>query len=106
MANEEARERSRKRRGASVVTPKPQYATKMLEHSSGRRPSSDHSSPVTIYCDVCDADISRSTRYHCTMCDNYDLCETCERRNDQLIVERKQPLHNPDHVVLKYPARF
>ena len=33
-------------------------------------------------CDVCNMKIERY-RYHCTIRDNYDLCEACEQRNEQ-----------------------
>lgn len=33
-----------------------------------------------ITCDGCQAENFRGTRYRCTICPDYDLCETCHNR--------------------------
>jgi hypothetical protein len=42
-----------------------------------------------VVCDVCGQEGIVGTRYKCTVCPNYDLCETCE------------PLHDRSHPMIK-----
>lgn len=36
-----------------------------------------------VVCDICGQDGIAGTRYKCTVCSNYDLCETCEPQHDR-----------------------
>ena len=45
-----------------------------------------------IRCDSCKISPIMGTRYHCLMCDDYDLCSTCESNNTQGKVHCKNHL--------------
>lgn len=53
-----------------------------------------------VYCNMCDASPIVGIRYTCTMCDNYDLCETCEASkqhpSDHPLIQRMSPLEQKD----------
>lgn len=44
-----------------------------------------------VTCDVCNKSPVVGTRYKCTVCDNFDLCETCEQTD----------VHPVDHPLIK-----
>ena len=84
--------------------------TKMMASSSGREvrgydivtKEREKRPPVDRNCDNCGTCVTGKIYYHCTKCKDHDLCDTCERRNDQLIAEGNTPIHDPAHVSLKY----
>jgi len=56
--------------------------------------------PVVVHegvtCDDCGVSPIEGVRYRCTVCDNYDLCEKCEKKNEHppahVLIKAKQPL--------------
>ena len=101
--------------------------TWMLDSSSGR--SSEEESPITpknpekklskrinisirranprlinptSFCNRCLTKPLTSVYYRCTQCDDYDLCSRCELENDALIEQLQKPIHDPNHVMIKY----
>ncbi len=65
---------------------------KMMSSSSGRqnKPWDDiNAKHYEIWCNACDQAIVGDIRYVCLDCADYDLCETCEAKNE----------HNHEHLV-------
>lgn len=57
--------------------------------------------PPNWYCDYCQMKPIVGVRMHCTACTDYDLCEKCDRVNDQRIAAGGVPVHDPTHVFVK-----
>lgn len=77
-------------------------ATKMLHKTSGH---GKRTKPTARICDNCESKITpKTTYYHCTKCDDYDLCEKCEKQNDKLIDNGEAPFHDSKHPTVKYRA--
>lgn len=63
----------------------------------------DESNPIhyNVACDGCSVKPLRGTRYKCSVCPDYDLCETCEASNthtpDHALVKIRQPIYRPPH---------
>jgi hypothetical protein len=57
--------------------------------------------PPNWYCDYCQMKPIIGVRMHCTVCTDYDLCEKCDRVNDQRIAAGGVPVHDPTHVFVK-----
>ena len=103
---EKNREVSRARRGAGLPEKKERvekqatkrfghYMTKMLAESSGRVPMIKH-------CNRCGGGILEGVYYYCTVCPDYNLCEDCERDNDELYNAEKPTFHDALHTTIKY----
>jgi hypothetical protein len=54
---------------------------------------------VGVSCDDCGVSPIEGIRYKCQVCDNYDLCEKCEAKNQHppthILLKAKQPLNRP-----------
>jgi len=52
---------------------------------------------VGVSCDGCGVSPIEGVRYKCQVCDNYDLCEKCEAKNEHpathILLKAKQPLN-------------
>jgi len=51
---------------------------------------------VGVTCDGCQQHPLQGTRYQCTLCVNYDLCEKCEAKG--------AAVHDPNHPMVKIPV--
>jgi hypothetical protein len=40
-------------------------------------------------------------RLRCASCHDFDLCPSCDRKNDEAHRKGERPLHNPAHVFVK-----
>ncbi|KAF6030794.1 hypothetical protein EB796_010915 [Bugula neritina] len=62
--------------------------------------SNIHSGKDNFQCDCCHTSPISGTRFKCGVCENFDLCQSCERTS--------QEFHNPDHIflVLRHPVAF
>lgn len=54
------------------------------------------------YCNACGCAPLTVPYYHCTVCEDYDLCDVCERINDTLAKKTCEMLHDPAHPMIKY----
>jgi len=54
-----------------------------------------------VSCDGCGVSPIEGVRYKCQVCDNYDLCEKCEAKNEHppthILLKAKQPLNQRSH---------
>lgn len=51
-----------------------------------------------VTCDNCKAVAFIGVRYRCSMCPDYDLCESCIERNESSGERRAAPFHDPTHI--------
>jgi len=51
-----------------------------------------------ITCDNCKSVGFRGVRYRCSMCPDYDVCESCIERNESSGERRVAPFHDPTHI--------
>jgi hypothetical protein len=58
--------------------------------------------PKGSYCNACGCSPLTVPYYHCTVCEDYDLCDSCERINDTLVKRTLEMLHDPAHPMIKY----
>lgn len=71
--------------------------TKMLDVSSGRERFVPNKN-----CHWCENEINDSSYYYeCLTCKDYQLCVSCETKNDRLIDTGQEPHHNPAHIMVK-----
>lgn len=74
-------------------------------HTVTLLPQKDVGTPPASFCNACGCAPLTSPYYHCTVCDDYDLCDTCERLNDTLVTRTDAMVHNPLHPMIKYRTR-
>jgi hypothetical protein len=58
--------------------------------------------PGITFCNECGCSPLTVPYYHCTVCDDYDLCDSCERINDALVKKMGEMVHDPNHPMIKY----
>lgn len=58
--------------------------------------------PTTSFCNSCGCQPLTVPYYHCQVCDDYDLCDSCERINDALTKKTGEMIHDPSHPMIKY----
>ena len=47
-----------------------------------------------VTCDICEQSPIRGIRYKCTDCDDFDMCQDCEAKNE----------HPTNHIIMKIPV--
>lgn len=56
---------------------------------------------VRTFCNSCGCSPLSVPYFHCQVCDDYDLCNSCERINDALS-NTGEMIHDPNHPMIKY----
>jgi len=74
-----------------IVAPRFPRGCPVFERPAASAASGPSDVHAGVKCDGCGAVPITGTRYKCTACPNFDLCEKCEARNE----------HDPKHVLLK-----
>jgi len=58
--------------------------------------------PAMSYCNECGCAPLTTPYYHCTTCDDYDLCDVCFGINNTLVKRTNEMLHDPKHPMVQY----